>query len=305
VHRLPIRPRAAAAHVGPAGGFSSRERRAGGVPGLLPHVFGSAGVQNDGVARGANGKPPNNQPASGVPARGGDPSGVWPPFEPQNTVSLRHGARSDRFVEPLAAALIEALLANRPDLRAYPEAVAAWGTAEARCERLRWWHAKHGFVGGDGAVRNAHDVSMFESQAQRMRERLGLDPLADAALAKTRSEAALSIVDLESIRHGAGRRSRGGRRRPPLPTSRWLRMTGPDRARSWRRGLDYWGGGQMSLPECYESASVHEGPSELAAPPVQVEERVNPLEQVQRRLLAGESVAASDLRAARRAVGGE
>jgi hypothetical protein len=40
----------------------------------------------------------------------------------------------------------------------------------------------------------------FEKQAQHLRERLGLDPLADAHLAKTRSEAVLQVADLESIR---------------------------------------------------------------------------------------------------------
>jgi hypothetical protein len=48
--------------------------------------------------------------------------------------------------------------------------------------------------------RRGANVLAYENQAQRMRERLGLDPLADAQLAKTRSEAVLSAVDLESIR---------------------------------------------------------------------------------------------------------
>jgi hypothetical protein len=134
------------------------------------------------------------------PARGGPASGVWPPFQEGNEIALRHGARSDRYVEPLAAAFREVLLADRPDLAAYPEVVAAWAVAEGRCERLRVWHEQHGFVGPDGRVVNSHDVLMFEAQAQRLRERLGLDPLADAALAKTRAEAVLSVVDLESIR---------------------------------------------------------------------------------------------------------
>jgi hypothetical protein len=38
-------------------------------------------------------------------------------------------------------------------------------------------------------------------------------------------------------------------------------MTGPDRgrARSWRRGLDYWGGGEIDLPSSVERVSITEG----------------------------------------------
>jgi hypothetical protein len=132
----------------------------------------------------------------------GGPRGyTWPPFTEGHTLSLRHGARSDRFVEPLAQAFLDALLADRPDLAAYPEAVAAWATSEARVERLRVWHGRVGFVDyAEGRVRAAHDTLAFEKQAQHLRERLGLDPRADAELAKTRSEAILTQVDLEGIR---------------------------------------------------------------------------------------------------------
>jgi hypothetical protein len=143
----------------------------------------------------SSGKPPCNQPA-----RDGGASGSWPPFQPGHEITLRHGARSDPYVEPLARAFADVLITDRPDLAGYPEAVAAWATAEARCEKYRRWHADVGFVDGDGNVRGGANVLAYENQAQRMRERLGLDPLADAQLAKTRSEAVLSAVDLESIR---------------------------------------------------------------------------------------------------------
>jgi len=81
------------------------------------------------------------------PGIGGDATNYsWPPFTEGNTVSLRHGARSDRFVEPLARAFLDVLVADRPDLLAYPEVLAAWATAEARCERLRTWQSRRGFV---------------------------------------------------------------------------------------------------------------------------------------------------------------
>jgi len=136
------------------------------------------------------------------PGIGGDATNYsWPPFTEGNTVSLRHGARSDRFVEPLARAFLDVLVADRPDLLAYPEVLAAWATAEARCERLRTWQSRRGFINdAAGRVRAAHDTLAFEKQAQHLRERLGLDPLADAHLARARADAVLTQVDLESIR---------------------------------------------------------------------------------------------------------
>ena len=81
-----------------------------------------------------------------------------------------------------------------------PVAVAGWGTAEARCDRLRVWTAAHGLVGAGGKVTYSHDLLMFEAQAARFRAQLGLDPVSDAALTRARSEAVLSVADLESIR---------------------------------------------------------------------------------------------------------
>ena len=135
-------------------------------------------------------------PGHGGPARGYS----WPPFQEGNVVRLRHGARSDKYIEPLARAFADVLLSDRPDLTAYPEAVAAWATAEARCDRLRVWTAAHGLVGAGGKVTCSHDLLMFEAQAARFRAQLGLDPVSDAGLTRARSEAVLSVADLESIR---------------------------------------------------------------------------------------------------------
>jgi hypothetical protein len=85
-------------------------------------------------------------------------------------------------------------------LGAYVEQVYAWATAEARCERFRIFHAEKGFLDADGAVRGGQYPALYEQQAQRYREALGLTPLSDAQLAKTRAEAVLSVADLDSIR---------------------------------------------------------------------------------------------------------
>jgi hypothetical protein len=144
--------------------------------------------------------PRSSKPPSNRPARGGGANGSWPPFQEGNLIRLQHGARSDRYIEPLARAFRDVLMADRPDLAAYPEMLAAWAVAEARCERYRLWHAQHGFIDADGKVRGGQYPGLYEQQAQRFRQELGLTPMSDAALAKSRAEAVLTVVDLEGIR---------------------------------------------------------------------------------------------------------
>ena len=93
-----------------------------------------------------SGTPPHNGPASGIPAGGpgqGPASGLpatrreRPPFAPGNLAMLTHGARTPRVYGPLAEVLAAGLTEDRPDLAAYPEAVAAWATAEAQAALLR------------------------------------------------------------------------------------------------------------------------------------------------------------------------
>jgi hypothetical protein len=125
----------------------------------------------------------------------------WPPLQPGKTIRLRHGARSSRFADPLARAFVKALLEERPDLKAYPELVLAWGHAEARVELIRMWYAKEGFLNADGSIRGPADqLTRFEGSAARLRTELGLTPLSDAQLQKTRAEATHTVIDLEAIR---------------------------------------------------------------------------------------------------------
>ncbi len=75
------------------------------------------------------------RPASGIPARGY----VRPPFTHGNLVRLTHGATTLRVYGPLATELAAGLLEDRPDLAAYPEAVAAWATRHRlRCCAATW-----------------------------------------------------------------------------------------------------------------------------------------------------------------------
>jgi hypothetical protein len=138
-------------------------------------------------------------PASGIPAGGPGHGGPrrgysWPPFP------SKHGARSPRHVDPVAAELAAALLEDRPDLAGYPEAVMAWARAESRCILLADYHARVGFLDDDGQVRGGKHVAAFETQAANLRVRLGLDPLADAQLRKQQAEALVAATDLEGIR---------------------------------------------------------------------------------------------------------
>jgi len=114
--------------------------------------------------------------------------------------ALQHGARSGLITDPLAAELAATLLEDRPDLATYPESVRAWARAEARTILLEDYHARVGFLDPDGNVRGGGRVDRYEAQAARLRERLGLDPLADATLRKAQAEAVHLVADLEQIR---------------------------------------------------------------------------------------------------------
>jgi len=149
-----------------------------------------------------------------VPASGRPPE----PYEPGNTAALKSGARSPRFINPVASELGRALLAARPDLEAYPEAVAAWARAEARCLLYAEYHAQVGPLDEDGNLRGGTHMHAAERTAQTMRERLGLDPKADADLAKARAEAIHATADLEAIR-ARGREVAQRRRAELLGTS--------------------------------------------------------------------------------------
>ena len=140
-----------------------------------------------------------------APARGY----TWPPFEPGNTAAVRHGAWSSRKVDPLAAELVAGLLADRPDLAAYPETVMAWARAEARVVILAEHQAEHGLIDDKGEVRGGRYVAQFERLAADLRARLGLDPRSEAELTRERADATRSAVDLDSIRE-RGRAARPG-----------------------------------------------------------------------------------------------
>lgn len=124
------------------------------------------------------------------------------PFEPGNTLTLKHGAHSARVYEPIARDLVAAVLAERQDLVPFRLAVEAWADAEARAGLLREHLADVTMFDDDREPRHGALKWLlgFEKRADAMRRRLGLDPIAAAELARQRVEAERSAVDLDGLR---------------------------------------------------------------------------------------------------------
>lgn len=129
------------------------------------------------------------------PARGYS----WKQFEPGNTVRLTHGAHSPRVYGPVAEGLAEWLVELRPDLAAYPAAVAAWARTEAQLQRLTEWVVEHGEIDERGELRSGRWLTALERLALQHRQALGLDPTSAARLARERAEATAAFVDLEGV----------------------------------------------------------------------------------------------------------
>jgi hypothetical protein len=129
-----------------------------------------------------------------------DPSlSTRPPFQEGNTAALRHGAYGD--VDSVAQQLATELLADRPDLERFPEAVRAWARAETRCLVLEQWFLKRGLIGADGkATASERLLASTERLAMSLREKLGLDPRSEAELANAQADAARNVVDLDALR---------------------------------------------------------------------------------------------------------
>lgn len=141
--------------------------------------------------------PGRGGPRSGIPAKGDRP-----PFAPGNALTLRHGARAPRVYGALAQQLAAGLTEDRPDLAHYPEAVAAWATAEAQATLLRRHVAEHGWLDPDtGQPREGllRWMRQFERAAHEQRATLGLDPRSEAALLRERAAASVLTFDLEAL----------------------------------------------------------------------------------------------------------
>lgn len=142
---------------------------------------------------GSGGRGVARRPASGREAR---------PYAEGNTKRLTSGRNSVRVYGELAQHLAAGLVEDRPDLGAYPEAVAAWATAEAQATLMRRHVVEVGWL-DESTGRPRETVlkwlRIYERLAASHRATLGLDPRSEAALARERTAAAVLSVDLDAL----------------------------------------------------------------------------------------------------------
>ena len=131
----------------------------------------------------------------------GGANGPRPPFTPGNMAAVKSGARSPRVYGELSELLAAGLVEDRPDLAAYPEAVAAWATTEAQAALMRRHIDSVGPVDEHGQPRDSvlSWLTKLEASALKQRATLGLDPRSEAKLARERAAASALAVDLTAL----------------------------------------------------------------------------------------------------------
>ena len=126
----------------------------------------------------------------------------WPPFEAGNVAALRHGARSPRRLGELASALAAELTSAAPwtSRPAFHRAVTAWATSEAACELYRVHFDRVGLFDEAGELQAGLDRwDRAEGRASRLRDRLGLDPIAYARLVRLVSDEPAAAEEREAL----------------------------------------------------------------------------------------------------------
>lgn len=118
---------------------------------------------------------------------------------------MSHGAYSPRRVDPLAAKLVELMLADpgcgHLQRSSYRPALWAWARAEARVQLLDEWLSTKTFEQQmeppvRGTIPPLEVLRKWESTAASHRARLGLDPLSRARLGKDVAVGALDTARL-------------------------------------------------------------------------------------------------------------
>jgi len=119
------------------------------------------------------------------------------PFETGNLVALKHGAKSERIVEPLANEARARLLDLAPWLSSptFAGSVAALARVEAKISLVdAWLDTVGGDLDEDGKPRPAAEFALrLEKLGADLRARLGLDP---TACARIRRDLASGSLDL-------------------------------------------------------------------------------------------------------------
>jgi hypothetical protein len=122
-----------------------------------------------------------------------------PIVEKGNALAKKHGAWSDKIVDPVARDLVQIVLEQVGYLAdpSYEPAVWAWARAEARVLVLNAWLDENGTLDEQGVPRPAlNALKDFERLASSARARLGLDPLSRAQLGR---DVAAQQVDLARL----------------------------------------------------------------------------------------------------------
>ena len=150
----------------------------------------------------------------------GGANGPRPPFTPGNMAAVKSGARSPRVYGELAEVLAAGLVEDRPDLAAYPEAVAAWATTEAQAALMRRHVNTVGPLDEHGKPRDSvlTWLTKLEASALKQRATLGLDPRSEAKLAREGAAASALAVDLTALAE-RGRAALQAREQAGLPAS--------------------------------------------------------------------------------------
>jgi hypothetical protein len=141
------------------------------------------------------------------PARGYS----WEPFQPGHELSLRHGAWSQRHVQPVATEILQSVLDDPAceylKVPRFAAELEAWAVAEARCRLLESYIAKLA-EGDDTGVGDLADettraawalLHRCETRAQSGRDRLGLSPAAAGKLGRDLA-VARSSQDLDRLK---------------------------------------------------------------------------------------------------------
>jgi hypothetical protein len=143
-----------------------------------------------------------------------------PDFEPGNELAVKHGAGSPRKLDPIARELVDDLLRDESvtylRARRFASAVAAWATAEAKCQLLATWVEGMALVdatdSGQGRTSPLELLRRWEETAQSRRSKLGLDPSSAARLGKdvAQGRAADAAAELTLMREQHERAVREG-----------------------------------------------------------------------------------------------
>lgn len=129
-------------------------------------------------------------------------AGGMSPIQPGHTITLRHGAKSPRTVNPIAAQLVEETVGQAPFLAepSFRPALEAWARAEARCLLLEQYLDEHGLLDpATGEPRPATSLmTQQENLALKHRTRLGLDAASRAGIEASLTSTAASQASLEA-----------------------------------------------------------------------------------------------------------